>query len=125
VIIGVGIDILRIPRVSHLISRFPIRFRAKIFTEDEVEFCDSRSDYASSFAKMFALKEATIKAISDTDGIRWRDMEITHDSNGKPIVALNGGALRNVLKKAREFSVSASVSDEREYASAFVIIEGA
>ncbi|MDR1333479.1 MAG: holo-ACP synthase [Holosporales bacterium] len=123
-IVGVGIDILAIHRIEHLLMRFPERFKSKTFTESEIAFCEARSNMAASFAKVFSLKEATIKAISDVGGVKWHDMEISHDSNGKPLITLHGNALRNVLRKAPAFSVLASVSDEKDYVSAFVIIEG-
>jgi holo-[acyl-carrier protein] synthase len=124
VVIGIGIDILDISRIGRLLAKFPERFRTKVFTESEVRFCDARVEYVSSFAKMFALKEATIKAISYVEGISWHDMEIAHDHNGRPLINLCGGALRNILTKTSNFSVLATVSDEKDYVSAFVIIEG-
>lgn len=122
-IIGVGIDILDISRIGRLLTKFPERFRTKVFTKAEIKFCDSRLEYVSSFAKMFALKEATAKAISDISGVGWRDIEVTHDPNGKPLMSLHGCALQNLMKKALHFSVLATVSDEKNYVSACVIIE--
>ncbi|MDR1609517.1 MAG: holo-ACP synthase [Holosporales bacterium] len=123
-IIGIGIDILAISRVGRLLAKFPERFRTKVFTKAEALFCDARVESVSSYAKMFALKEATIKAISCTKGMHWHDMEVTHDHNGRPLINLHGGALRNVLKRAARFSVLATVSDEKDHVSACVIIEG-
>ncbi|MDR0942656.1 MAG: holo-ACP synthase [Holosporales bacterium] len=122
-IIGIGIDILDIRRIDRLLQKFPIRFKNKIFAEEEIDSCMKRKGYISSFAKIFALKEATIKAISNTHNLKWLDIKISNDNNGKPLVNLSGYALKNVQSKADKFAISASVSDEKNYAVAFVIIE--
>jgi holo-[acyl-carrier protein] synthase len=124
-VIGVGVDIIDIRRIERLIHRHQDRFTKRIFSDREIAFCTGRSRTAASFAKMFSLKEATVKAISDFSGVRWHDMEITHDSFGKPVVSLFGNALKNLKKKAENFLISASVSDEKNYATAFVLIESA
>lgn len=122
-IVGVGIDIVDIRRIDSLLLKFQDKFTKKIFTEKEIESCKSRGNPVCSFAKMFSLKEATIKAVSDAKGIAWHDMEITHDENGKPIMTLFGNALRNLQKKTKNFNIQVSVSDEKNYAVAYVIIE--
>ncbi|MDR3224093.1 MAG: holo-ACP synthase [Holosporales bacterium] len=122
-ILGLGVDIVDINRIERLANRFPERFRSKLFTGREVEFCDRRKEAVASFAKIFAIKEATVKAISDIHGIGWKDVEVTHDSNGKPLVNLFGNALENSMKKVDGFSILASVSDEKNYAVALVVIE--
>ncbi|MBQ7524514.1 MAG: holo-ACP synthase [Alphaproteobacteria bacterium] len=123
-IIGVGIDIVDIRRIAALLQKFPDRFVDRIFTMSEVDFCRARGDNAAaSFAKMFSLKEATIKAVSAVEGIRWHDMEVNHDPNGKPIILISGRMLENLRRKAEQFNVQASVSDEKHYATAYVVIE--
>lgn len=122
-IIGVGIDIVDISRITSLLQKFGNHFVNKIFTPKEIAFCKSRSSSVSSFAKMFSLKEAMIKALSNAKGLAWHDMEISHDENGKPLMTLSGIALKNLLSKTNNFNIQVSVSDERQYAIAYVIIE--
>jgi holo-[acyl-carrier protein] synthase len=122
-IIGIGVDIVDIRRIERLIHKYQERFIKKVFSEQEIAFCQKRSRFVASFAKMFSLKEATVKAISDFSGIFWHNIEIMHDSFGKPIILLSGNALRNLQKRCKNFSISASVSDEKNYATAFVLIE--
>lgn len=122
-IIGVGIDIVDIRRIDALLHKFQDKFIKKIFTEKESERCLAKANRAHSFAKMFSLKEATIKAISDAEGIAWHDMEVSHDENGKPIMTLSGNALKNLQKKTKNFNIQVSVSDEKDYATAYVVIE--
>ena len=122
-IIGVGIDIVDIRRIDSILRKFNEQFLNRIYTETEIRFCYSRSDAVSSLAKMFSLKEAMIKALSDAKGIGWHDMQISHDENGKPIMHLSGKALENLKKKTSNFNIQVSVSDEKKYAIAYVIIE--
>ena len=122
-IIGVGIDIVDVRRIDSILRKFKEQFLNKIYTDAEIQFCYSRSDAVSSLAKVFSLKEATIKALSDAKGIGWHDMQISHDENGKPIMNLSGKALEHLKKKTSNFNIQVSVSDEKKYAIAYVIIE--
>ena len=123
-IIGVGIDIVDIRRIDSLLQKFGNRFLQKIYTADEIRFCCSRRNVAGSLAKMYALKEATLKAIADVTGIRWHDIEVNHEENGCPRVAVTGNALGNLRKKIKKYDIKVTTSDEREYAIAYVIIQG-
>ncbi len=123
-VIGVGIDIVDIRRVDALLQKFGERFLRKIYTQQEIAFCQSRKSVVNSLAKMFALKESMIKALSDARGIRWHDMEVLHDKNGRPSMKLMGIALDSILRKSEIFHIHASASDETTYAIGYVVIEG-
>ncbi len=122
-IIGVGIDIVDIRRIDSLLQKFGNHFLKKIYTADEVRFCTSRKNIAGSLAKMYALKEATLKAISDVKGIHWHDIEIRHDLNGCPRIELTGNALLNLHRKIETYDIHATTSDEIKYAIAYVVIQ--
>ena len=122
-IIGLGIDIVDTTRVDSLLRKFGDHFLNKIYTPSEIQFCRSRVDMSNSLAKMFAIKEAAIKALSDAKGIRWHDIEIHHDCYGKPLLGLSGVALKNISSKSKAYSINVSVSDEKKYAAAVVVIE--
>ena len=122
-IIGTGVDILDYRRIERLYDKFADKFTKKIFTTQEIEFCQKRRLFIQSIAKMFSIKEAVIKAISNVSGIFWHDIEIFHDKNGKPFIKLSGKALEKVQLKADAFNIEVSVSDEPPYICAFVILE--
>lgn len=126
-IVGVGVDILDSRRIARLFDKFPDRFVRKIFTSKERDFLEKRRLDVAAMAKMFAMKEAVIKAVSDVSGIFWHDIEIGHDDNGKPFVELGNVALKKAVKRAasREFKFEVSVSDESPYVCAFVVFEAA
>ncbi len=122
-IIGIGVDIVDIRRINHLLQKFQNHFINKVFNRNEAKYCLSKKDPSNYFSKMFSIKEAVIKAISDAEGLSWHDMEIFHNKDGKPIMNLSGNALRNLKKKASNFNIQVSTSDERNYAIGFAIIE--
>lgn len=124
-IVGIGIDILDMRRIEGIIDRQGERFLRKIYTPQEREFCQKRHRFVESFAKIFALKEATIKAISHVPGVFWKDIEVGHDENGKPLITLHNAALTNLQKRRKNaaFHIEASTSDDYPYATAFVIID--
>ncbi|MDR1476458.1 MAG: holo-ACP synthase [Holosporales bacterium] len=121
-VLGAGIDILDTRRIERLVVKFGPRFEKKIFTEEELEFCRRREKFVESLAKMFSLKEAMIKAISEVSGVRWHDIEIFHNDLGRPVVQLSGRALEKVMAKSERFQVEASTSDEPPFVAAFVIL---
>ncbi len=124
-IVGIGVDILDIRRIEGIIERQGDRFIRKIFTDSEIKFCYSRLRVHESFSKIFAIKEAVIKAISSVSGLKWHDIEVFHDKNGKPCVRLYNIAIDNLLKRinGKSFVIEVSVSDEIPYVCAFVVIE--
>ena len=78
--------------------------------------------------KRFAAKEATSKALGTgiSNGIFWREIEVINLPSGKPIVNLYGKAkkrLESMLPKNMATNILISITDEREYAQAFVIIQ--
>jgi len=104
-IIGIGIDLVEVSRVKLAISRWGLRFEGRIFTEKELCYCNSKKDKAQRMACRFAAKEALLKALGTgwRDGINWKEIEITNDKLGKPIISLSG--------KAEEISEQLGVKD--------------
>lgn len=117
-IIGVGVDILDIRRIDNLLRKFPEKFEQKYFTKAERDFCHVRSDYVSTFAKMFSIKESIIKSIKDKKGLMWHGIEIFHDEFGAPNVVINCG---KYLSEKYKFHIS--TSDEFPYVISYAILE--
>ena len=118
-ILGIGTDLVKIDRIKAVYDNHGQRFLNKIFTENERFFCQKRVDFIASFSKMFAIKEASGKAIGDMRGIGWHDIEVFHNNLGKPYVILHNNACKKIPITSK---IEVSVSDEKEYAVAFVII---
>ena len=124
-IVGTGIDIVKNSRIKNLIEKYGERFLKKIYTGAEISYCQQKLNSAPSFAARFAAKEAVLKALGT--GMRknsWQDIEIVKNELGKPEVNLTA----KTKKKAEELEVSSiflSISHEKEYSIAQIVMEGA
>ena len=121
----VGVDLVEIARVERVLTRYGDRFLARVFTPTEILYCRGRSP---ELAVRFAAKEAVSKALGvgvrmmARDGINWRDVEVTGDRRGKPLVRLYGRA----AERAEELGLTewaVSLSHTREHAIAFVVAQ--
>jgi holo-[acyl-carrier protein] synthase len=83
VIVGIGVDIAAVSRLEHALSRTPA-LAARLFAESE------QDGSAASLAGCFAAKEAVAKALGGPRGLRWRDVEVTHDTLGRPLLEVRG-----------------------------------
>lgn len=98
----------------------------RLLTESEFAEFQKRSDInkAAYLAKRFAAKEAAVKALGTgfADGITWKHVNIHNNEKGAPVMTLTGKALElaNTMGVTR---VHLSISDEKEHAVAFVILE--
>jgi len=92
-IVGLGVDMCEIARMERAISRHPT-FRDRVFTPEEIAYCDSKARPAESYAGRFAAREATIKALGGYRGRRWQDISITRHPSGAPAIRLDGNAKR-------------------------------
>jgi holo-[acyl-carrier protein] synthase len=118
-IVGLGVDLCEIGRIERAIARHP-RFRERVFTPEEIAYCDSKARPAESYAGRFAAREATIKALGGYRGRRWPDISVTRDPSGAPAIRLDGNAKR----RADALGISAvliTFSHERSNAVAFAI----
>ena len=123
-IIGLGIDQIEIARIADAWRRFGERFRRRVYTRAEWEYCLSRHDPAASLAARFAAKEAAMKALGLgwPGGIKYVDIEVTRELTGRPGLQFSGTAQR----RARQVGVvrtSLSLTHDRTRAAATVIAE--
>jgi holo-[acyl-carrier protein] synthase len=123
-IVGTGIDIAEVQRIRQAIERFGERFLRRVFTDEEMRYCDSKANRIERYAARFAAKEAAMKALGTgwNHGIRWRDVEVRRQPGSRPTILFHG--------KAAEFAarlgavhVALSLSHTAEQAIAQVILE--
>lgn len=125
-IIGIGIDTIELWRIKQVLDTHGQRFTHRIFTATEREFCDARGAMrASVYAGRFAAKEAVLKAIGTglRKGVRWKDIEITNESSGRPVARLSGRALEHA-RRIGITNILISISHGREYVVAQAIAVG-
>jgi holo-[acyl-carrier protein] synthase len=123
-IYGVGIDLVHLGRMETVLERWEGRFIERVFTGEEIEFCNKRAFPAPCFALCFAVKEAFSKAIGlgMKGGIRWRDIELFHYKGGKPGLKLTGRA-SDICRGEKITGFHVSLSDEGDYGVAMVVLE--
>ncbi|WP_150307905.1 holo-ACP synthase [Planctomonas psychrotolerans] len=114
-IAGIGVDVVDLARFERSVARTPALV-PRLFAESE------RGLPPRSLAARFAAKEALIKALGGSSGVRWHDMEVVRDEGGDPSFRLHGGMLD--LMRARGIdSVHLSMSHDGPVACAFVVTE--
>ncbi|MEY4483251.1 MAG: holo-[acyl-carrier-protein] synthase [Verrucomicrobiota bacterium] len=92
--LGIGIDLVEVSRIRALLERSGDRFKERVFTPNEIDYCDSCADAPIHYAARFAAKEATVKALGTgfTEGINWKDIEVLRNEKGAPSLYLHGQA---------------------------------
>jgi holo-[acyl-carrier protein] synthase len=90
-IVGLGVDICEIARMERALARHPT-MRERVFTAEEVAYCDGKARPAESYAGRFAAREATIKALGGYPRKRWQDISVVREPTGAPAIRLAGGA---------------------------------
>jgi holo-[acyl-carrier protein] synthase len=117
---GIGHDIIEVSRIEQSVMKHQERFYEKLFTDEEIAYCLSKPSPSLHFAGRFAAKEALAKALGFGFGseVRWKEISILNDENGKPFVELQG----KMGVDFSNFHIDISISHIRELASAVAII---
>ena len=120
-IVGIGNDIIEIERVEKAISKEG--FKAKVFTQREIENIVKRGNRAETYAGIFSAKEAISKAIGT--GVRefsLTDLEILNDDLGKPYVIVSDKLNKIIQRKKENYQIEIAISHSKKYATAMAII---
>lgn len=120
-IFGIGIDIIEIERIKKSIEKFDEIFLNKIFTQTELDYCQSKKNKYQHYAARFAAKEAIAKALATgwSKGFRWKDIDIYNEKSGMPNVRLSGN-LETFLGDDKSLKITMSHSEH--YVTCFAII---
>ncbi len=124
-IYGVGTDLIEVARIARALERHGERFAARILCEPELSRFRAHRNPAHYLAKRFAAKEAFSKALGT--GLRapanWHGLWVVNQESGQPHLEFSA-ALAALLEKRGVRRAHVSLSDERDMASATVILEG-
>jgi len=116
-------DMVEVRRVREALERNP-RFAERLFTADEISYCESMARREIHYAARFAAKEAFFKALGTgwRLGMGWHEVEVRHDPLGRPELALTG---RTAVEFQRRnlCHLHLSISHERNQAVAVVVVE--
>ncbi len=117
----IGVDIIETERVAQSIDRFGDRFLNRVYTEQELAYCNGR---ISSLAARWAAKEAVGKALGTGIGdVSWQEIEVVNNAKQCPSIRLTGAA----AKLAAQMDLAGfaiSISHAKDYAVAFVVGQG-
>jgi len=120
-IYGIGIDLTEVARIKRAIELYDTKFLNRIFTPQEIAFCEGLDDKYPSYAGRFAAKEAFSKALGTglRGAISWQEIEICDNERSRPTILVTGRAKKRLGNR----QVHLSLTHTREYAAAIVIIE--
>ena len=124
-ILGIGVDIIQNKRIKDSIKNH--KFKDRIYSTNELKLSSYAKNKIGYFSKRFAAKEAFAKALGTgfRDNLNFKDIEIKNDKLGKPYYAKTKKITQIIKKefKVKNFNCFLSISDEKEYSTAFAIIE--
>jgi len=124
-ILGIGADIIENKRVKKSIKNS--KFKKKIFSNNELQQSSLLKNKTNFFSKRFAAKEAFAKALGTgfRNNLEFKDIEIMNNKQGKPYY-LKNKKISNLIKKkfkVKDYNCFLSISDEKDYSTAFTIIQ--
>ena len=125
-ILGTGIDIVENYRLKKLLLKKKSNFKNKIFTNNEIAYCEKKSNITNCYSKRFAAKEAFVKALGTgfSKNINFKDIEVLKNHYGKPYLLINKKVINKIKTsfKVKKINILLSISDETKYSIASVII---
>lgn len=121
--LGVGIDLVYVPRIKNFLERYGERFLKKVFTEEEISYALKKREPSFHLASSFAVKEAFYKALGGYPGFRFKELSLVRTEKGSPQLKLSGKAKEVFYKKGGE-KITLSISHDFYYTIAIVILWG-
>lgn len=123
-IIGIGTDIVDVSRIQRLLEKHGDLFTQRILHNNELEVFKQRKSSVNYLAKRFAAKEALSKALGTgiAQGVSFQDIEVVNNHDGQPQLVLHAKT-QEIAEKLGMKKSFISLSDEKKYAIAYVIIE--
>ena len=124
VIVGLGVDIAEVERIKGAIERHGKTFLQRVFTPQEIVYCEGFKNKFERYAGRFAAKEAAMKALGTgwRRGVRWVDVEVVREPSGRPTMQLAGEA-ENIAKQLGVMRIALSITHTETQALAQVIFE--
>jgi holo-[acyl-carrier protein] synthase len=124
-IVGMGIDVAEVKRIGEVIESQRERFLRRVYTAEEVAYCEQFKNRYERYAGRFAVKEAAMKALGTgwSRGVRWVDLEVVRQRGGRPTLTLKGQA-KKIADAIGVKNIAISITHTAEQAFAQVIFEG-
>ncbi len=122
VILGLGTDIIEVVRIGEMIERHGEMFLQRVYTEQEIRYCQRHKGAIQNYAGRWAAKEAVMKALGTgfSKGVGFKDIEVCTRRSGQPFIELHGGA-KEAARRLGIDQVLVTISHCRAYATATAI----
>jgi holo-[acyl-carrier protein] synthase len=124
-ILGIGVDIVENSRITKSLKNN--LFIKRIFSNSEILIAKKLKDKKNYYSKRFAAKEAFAKSIGTgfRNNLNYKDISIVNDKMGKPSFIISEKIKRIIQKefKVSSFNFFLSISDEKKYSIAYVILQ--
>jgi holo-[acyl-carrier protein] synthase len=118
-VLGIGVDLVDVRRVERMLDRHPT-FVQRVFTPNEIAYCEGQAHPAESFAARWAAREACRKALGGIRGMRWQDVWVDRAPSGAPAIGL-AGASKDRADALGASRVLVALTHERQMAAAFCL----
>jgi holo-[acyl-carrier protein] synthase len=120
-ILGVGVDVVDVPRMKEVLEQQGEHFLKKVFSDMEVTYCKTRKRPYIHFAARFAAKEAVAKAMRTgwSGAFHWRGIEVVNDQTGAPHILLTG----ETAKALEHCNLHLSLSHTDNTVVALIVLE--
>ena len=124
-IVGIGVDIIENKRIKNSLKN--LKFKKRIYSTKELAQSSLSKNKVGFFSKRFAAKEAFAKALGTgfRGDLNFKDIEIVNDKKGKPYY-LKSKKISKIIHKnfnIKKYNCFLSISDEKDYSTAFTIIQ--
>ena len=121
---GIGTDFVEVYRIEKILQRWGDKFINKVFTLDEIKYCQNKAFPAVHYAARFAAKESFLKSlgIGLGMGINLREIEVINNPQGRPMLKINE-KIKDGLDRSGITAIHISITHTREHAHAVVILE--
>ncbi len=122
-ILGIGTDIIEVNRIERLLAEQK-RFKKRIFTQGEIEYCEHKKNNIQNYAARFAVKEALLKAMGTgwREGAAFKEIEVKNNEKGKPELVLSG-TVKKITEEMGVTNIQVSISHLKDLAIGIVILE--
>jgi len=123
-IYGIGTDLVEINRIEKIIKRWGDRFTGKVFSQNEINYCENKAYPAIHYAARFAAKESFLKSlgIGLGMGVSLKDIEVINNPQGSPQLHMNE-KIQGILDERGITAIHISMTHTREHAQAVVVLE--
>ena len=118
--ISTGIDIVNVERIRKIIEDKKVSFLQRVFSENEIQYCERKINKYQHYAARFAAKEAFLKALPQGSAhLALKDIEVQKEFDA-PSIHITDQRRKNIIMPK---SIALSISHEKEFAVAIVILE--